>query len=390
MKEHVKNCGVCSNDELECVLDLPNLPLTGIYIDVNQDDTYPLINQALMMCNKCGHMQLKYMVDPQYLYQDTYTHRSGESPISKSGNDFFIEFLKNNNKQNKIDSLFEIGCNDLYLLSQLKDSASELVGVDPIWEEKVSLKEGITVLGGFAEDVDYENVFKKKPDFVISSHTFEHIQDVHKVLESVLNNLEEGSKFLIEIPCADTMLKICRFDQVFHQHFNYFSLHSFFNFIQLHGCEFLEYTMNYNYWGGTMLISFKKGGNYNQENPFKKFTSLDVIKRFEIFQNDLKNVQRLVSVMDEDIYGFGAAQMLPILAYHMDNLPFIKAIIDDNPERCGRKLVGLDIPIVSSDSIKNLQNSVVMITALDSTKTILSRLNKDFNPRYIIRPIQIT
>jgi len=52
-------------------------------------------------------------------------------------------------------------------------------------------------------------------------------------------------------------------------------------------------------------------------------------------------------------------------------------------------LVGLDIPIVHSNSINNLDKSIVMITALDSTKTILRRLQESFHPKYIIKPIQI-
>lgn len=386
MNNTIQFCSVCCHNHMEEVLFFPQLPLTGIYITGN--DTYPKFDQGLVICNHCGHVQLKNMIDSEYLYKDTYSHRSGESPISRSGNDFFISYLKKIVKKEEMKSIFEIGCNDLYLLSQLEDFADELVGVDPIWDTN-SQKGKITILGGFAEDIDFTATFQNKPNIIISSHTFEHIQDVHKVLQNVLENVNEDTRFLIEIPSLDSMLKLCRFDQVFHQHFNYFSLHSFFNFIQLHGCEYLEHTINYNYWGGTMLISFKKGGNLEKKNPFKKYTKEDILSQFNIFKSEIENVQKIVKNMDLDIYGFGAAQMLPILAYHFEDFSFVKAIIDDNQERCNKKLVGLNIPIVHSKDVQNTEDSIIMITALDSSKAILARLCNNFNPKYIIKPIQI-
>jgi hypothetical protein len=385
----IEKCSVCKG-KISHILSLPQLPLTGIFIKKNELDTYPRFDQSLMICDDCGHVQLGNMVSPEYLYQDTYTHKSGQSQISKAGNDFFISYLHRLNKTST-DSIFEIGCNDLYLLSQLRGFAKELVGVDPVWQEKISRDGNITILGGFVEDVDMSKIFCKLPDLIISSHTFEHIQDVHKVFESVLSHIEDGTKFLIEVPCLDTLLKTCRFDQVFHQHFNYFSLHSFFNFIQLHNCEFLDYTMNYDYWGGTMLMYFQKGGNTKKENPFTKYSNEYILQRFQIFKTELKNIENIASGIDENIYGFGAAQMLPMIAYHMESkLSFLKAIIDDNEARCNKKLVGLNLPIIHSDSIDDIGESVVMITALDSTKVILKRLHEIFKPKYIIKPIQIS
>ena len=385
----INACSICKGD-IECLLSFPELPLTGIFIEKDIIDDYPKFNQELMLCPKCGHAQLKNMIDSKYLYQDTYTHRSGQSKISKNGNDFFVNYLFKLYEDTTVNAIFEIGCNDLYLLSKLEDFSDELVGVDPIWDDGVTHKGNIKVLGGFAENVNFEKVFINKPELIISSHTFEHIQDIQSVLKSVLQSVDDGTKYLIEIPCFDTLLKTCRFDQIFHQHFNYFSLHSFFNLVQLHNCEFLEYTMNYDYWGGTMLIYFQKGGNSSKQNPFRKYTKEYILSRFQIFKNELRNIESIIDEIDEDIYGFGAAQMLPMLAYHMDSkLSFLKSVIDDNNDRCEKKLVGLDIPIVHSSSIKNMEKIVIMVTALDSAKEIINRLNEDFKPRYILKPIQI-
>src|SRR3989344_1712250 len=88
-------CTICASHRVVSVLELPRLPLTGIYVDDHsRDDLYPEHDQAFLVCEDCGHGQLKYALDPAYLYEDTYTHRGGLSPIASSGNEFFASYLR--------------------------------------------------------------------------------------------------------------------------------------------------------------------------------------------------------------------------------------------------------------------------------------------------------
>ena len=46
-----------------------------------------------------------------------------------------------------------------------------------------------------------------------------------------------------------------------------------------------------------------------------------------------------MQAFDEEVIGFGAAQMLPIIGYHMEsNLDWISKIYDDNDNRVGKYL----------------------------------------------------
>ncbi|MBI3315547.1 MAG: hypothetical protein HYZ87_01045, partial [Candidatus Omnitrophica bacterium] len=110
------SCSVCRGGRLEKVLDLPEFPLTGIYVEKPCPDRFPDFDQSLMLCPDCGHAQLSRVVDPDYLYVKTYSHRSSESPISIQGNDFFLGFLDRISDHRRFKSVLEVGCNDLYLL----------------------------------------------------------------------------------------------------------------------------------------------------------------------------------------------------------------------------------------------------------------------------------
>ena len=91
----------------------------------------------------------------------------------------------------------------------------------------------------------------------------------------------------------------------------------------------------------------------------------------------------LISSADEPVYGFGAAQMLPIIAHHLgSDLSFMKGIIDDNESRIGTYLPTINCPTVSSESVSNLSESICVVTAIDSSRPILKRI-LDLNPRRI-------
>ena len=101
-------------------------------------------------------------------------------------------------------------------------------------------------------------------------------------------------------------------------------------------------------------------------------------------------VQAVVSQakqLNEKCYGFGGAQMLPILAYHMNSeLEFMDAILDDNLERNLTRLPSI-APLIRTPVAGEMKNAAIMITALDSSRPILRRL-LEANPRRILHPMQ--
>ncbi|MDB3912797.1 hypothetical protein N9381_13685, partial [Paracoccaceae bacterium] len=64
------------------------------------------------------------------------------------------------------------------------------------------------------------------------------------------------------------------------------------------------------------------------------------------------------------------------------DLSFLEGIIDDNPTRIGTYLPSISCPIVSSTSIENINDVMCLITAIDSSRPIMSRI-LELNPRRI-------
>jgi SAM-dependent methyltransferase len=388
-------CSACGAAALEEILALPQLPLTGIFVDPAERRNYPSFDQALMHCPVCGHGQLRESVDPAYLYQDTYTHRSSLSPISTRGNDFFLSFLNDVTAGRHFDSIAEIGCNDLYLLRKIADRGTHLAGFDPIWKDRVATDAGsIRVHGKYIEEIDPARDLAAPPDLVLSVHTLEHVNHPLNSLRPIFDHAQPGALFLVEVPSLDTLVTIGRFDQLFHQHLNYFSLASFHGMIRELGGEYVAHRYNYGYWLGTMMVAFRKparsaNGAVSAVPAPSAPTIQDIRNGHARFREQLAGVrtslERLIR-QGTPAVGFGAAQMVPTLAYHMQtDLGFLAAILDDNPGKTGLSYPSIATTIRPAADFPDLQQHAVLLTACDSARVLLPRLIS-LRPRYLLNP----
>lgn len=389
-RRHV--CAACGNRDLDEVIALPRLPLTGIFVLPEERGNYQEFDQAFMRCTACGHGQLRDTISPTYLYQDTYTHRSSLSPISRRGNDFFLNFVEEIIGNRNFDCIAEIGCNDLYLLRKLAGRGKICVGFDPIWKDQSrDSSESINVHGKYVEEIDPVADLPVRPDLVLSAHTFEHVDNPLESLRGPYERAQPGALFVLEIPSLETLLTIGRFDQIFHQHLNYFSMHSLRRMIEELGGEFIAHRYNYSYWLGTQLVAFSKP--QRTDNSVGASAKPQLVTRERILLG-YKSYCRSMECLNESLgrltnsgataIGFGAAQMLPMLAYHMkSDLGNLRFILDDNLDKKGRTYPSIATTIDFAPDYESLKDYAVLITALDSSRSITERL-KALSARYIV------
>ena len=129
----------------------------------------------------------------------------------------------------------------------------------------------IIVIGGYIEEVNL-NKIDSNIDAIVSTHNLEHLNDPYKVLKKFVDTYDEKTTFFIEVPDADLMIKNLRFDQVFHQHYHYFNYNSLNNLVKRLGCKIISKDINYKFWGGSLMIAFKKNKNVKTK-LINKFSS---------------------------------------------------------------------------------------------------------------------
>ena len=99
--------------------------------------------------------------------------------------------------------------------------------------------------------------------------------------------------------------------------------------------------------------------------------------------------ETLMSLDGSKIYGYGAAQMLPVLAYHIENnLGCLTAVLDDDSDKEGLGYWNLPVKIMPSSRAEDISEASVLITAVDNAQPILKKLLTN-RPKHIIYPFNI-
>jgi len=291
-------------------------------------------------------------------------------------------------KKKKFGNLLEVGCSDIKLIESLKNNFNHLYGIDPIWISKVKPKDKkFTIIGDFVEKIDFKKKIINKIDIFISAHNLEHIENPLDMLKTILKTADNKTIFFIEVPDADIMIKNLRFDQIFHQHYHYFNLNSLNNLIISLGCKIIKKKINPNFWGGSILIAFKKNNSIKKRKLTNNYSSIKkkIINNYKRFKIKYKKLNNLILKKNINA-GYGAGQMVPSFAYHLKNdLSFIDYIVDDNKKREGEKYPFLKTKIKFFK--KNLvSKKFFLITALDGIGPISKKLKK--NGAYSINPLK--
>ena len=384
--EHLKSCAICNDKDIVKIANLPHFPLTGIFVKNKDIGKGINFDQGLLVCQKCGHMQLEYALNPGILYNNEYAHRSSSSHLSDSASDFTIKHIDTLSSKEKFDCILEIGCNDMILLNKLSLKGKKVFGVDPIWENKtVKTLDNVKVIGGFVEDIDLINEIGESPDLIVSTHNLEHILNPLSLVDRLLNMLSNDGIIVMEVPDSDFLVNHSRFDQVFHQHVLYFTLASFVRMISEAGGYYYSHVRNYSNWGGSLTVVFGKNKNHKLDtNPsINRLNPSEVKYKYDTYVDHMDKFRMNLEESVSPIVGYGAGQMVPAVAYYLkSDLNFLECIYDDDPSRDGLYYPNLKPRISKPEKGLIFDNFSVFITALDGVRPIMNKLYAK-NPRFI-------
>ena len=374
--ERRSHCMVCSKLSEDPIFSLPNFPLTEIYVKEKSSERAAFLDQHFHFCENCGHGQISNVIPPSTLYGNSYHYRTSTSETGSAANDAFLKFIHSTIGDRHFKKIIEIGCGDLYLLNSLKDRADKIIGIDPILEESEDGlgEEKLTVIGDFIENVDLSQI-DLNDSLIICSHTLEHVENPKEMLSNLFQHATPSTLFFFQFPGLDGLLENLRFDQIFHQHLNYFSCYSFNYLLKSLGSHIINSDTN-PHWG-SLLFAFKKGSVFDQWRfiappPDKE----GIMIRGQLFDQRMQSLKLLLQSFEgEKIIGYGAALTLPVLAYHLsDDFSGLPCIFDDDEGKENLFYINLPVPIKNSKDMGNIKDDTVFITAIDNTRKILSKV----------------
>jgi hypothetical protein len=386
------SCVVCGQKCALPAIRLPDFPLTDLYVKKRSRKMLGFVDQEVQVCSRCGHGQLAHVIDAELQYGKSgmYSFRTSQSACGREVADFFIDFFNRVVGKRKFGRIVEVGCNDLYVLKRICARARELIGIDPILKGRsLEASEGnIVAVGDFFENVRLDGL----ADVVICKDVLEHLPDPREFLRKAIGQARDKALFFIQVPLLDTILEGCRFDQVFHQHVNYFSLWSIQAFLKDLGCGLVDWTINNNHWGAGLFAFQKRTASSGSRFPARKISPEEVRERYKFFKGDLRQAgHRLSMQAGRKIYGYGATPMLPVLAYHFENgLKELACIVDDDKGKDGLSYLNMPVSIAHTGKIRDWKNAAVLLTAISSRSNVRKMLANliGLGARQVILPLR--
>jgi len=361
----IKKCRSCESVKLEEIISLGNLYLSDFLQNNKKPKAFPL---TLVLCKKCFLLQLKHTTPQSALYTERYGYKSGINQTMKDElKEIVEEALKRIEKPlNKIIAV-DIGANDGTLLSFYPKKVHR-IAIEPIKKfAKESQKNADEVINNFFTYENYSKKIKnKKADIVTAISCFYDMEDPNKFVSDVKEMMDDEGVFIIQQNYLVGMLKLNAFDNIVHEHLEYYSLLSLTNLLEKHDLEIFDVELRDLNGGSFKTYIAKKGKRKISNNVLRmqasekklKLNNKKVYKDFakRIYENK-KNLASLIEKLlknEKLIYLYGASTRgNTLLQFYEFNNKQIKFAVERNTEKHGKIIASVGIPIISEEQARH-------------------------------------
>ena len=402
--KEIKGCRICGNQQLDLILDLGNLALTGIFPKTKGEDvpTGPL---TLVKCretitdtnNSCGLVQLKETYNPDLMYGQNYGYRSG---LNKS----MVNHL--HNKVTKIldhvtlsldDVIIDIGSNDSTLLQAYPKKQTALVGFDPTGEKfKNYYPDHITLFTEFFSSETFKIKFGNKKAKVITSIAMLYdLEDPIGFVREVYDILSEDGIWVFEQSYMPYMLKANSFDTICHEHLEYYRLQQIQWMMKEVGFKIIDIEFN-QVNGGSFSITVTKSGSSLPETPDvakllddEEREGLKTNKPYDAFRSQVfefkSSIRQLLDKIHKEnglVLGYGASTkgnvLLQFTGITSRDIPYIGEV---NTDKFGCYTPGTLIPIISEEEARKMNPDYFFVFPWHFKDFILKKEKANANKR---------
>ena len=356
-------CRSCGNEKLKRVISLGYQPLANNLLKKKTENTelYPL---EVNYCDNCHNCQLSVAVDPKKMFLN-YLYTSSTSKVfrehfEKSAKKYIKEF-----KLTKKSYIIDVGSNDGIALTPFRNLGfKNVLGIEPAKNlAKLANKNKIKTFNGFLTIKNLKKI-NKGADIILASNVFAHSDNLKEMAECMKRLLKKNGTLIIEVQYLLNTLKDLTFDNIYHEHYNYWSLTSLVNFfkqfdleiynaekIQTHGGSLRIYVKNKKIKinkNVKLLLKEEENFGIKEYSTYKNFAD----KIYKIRSNVINNLNKLKQE-SKKIVGYGSPAKATTALNFFGVKDQIDFIIEDNKLKHGKFIPGVKIPIQSKNKIKN-------------------------------------
>ena len=369
MYKKVEKCRICGNTHLECVLDLGEQMLTGVFPREKGAEvtTGPL---QLVKCvggsEVCGLLQMAHSYDLGEMYGENYGYRSGLNASMVAHLNAKVKRVQGLVALKPGDLIVDIGSNDSTTLQAYPDTM-ELVGIDPTGIKFHSYypKHVKLIPDFFSSKLVKEKYPGRKARVITSFSMFYDLEAPMTFMHEVHEVLADDGVWVFEQSYMPTMLETNSYDTVCHEHLEFYALRQIQWMAERVGFKILDVEFN-DVNGGSFSITVQKSRGQEKVLPAiqaildkERAIGLDTLLPYQAFADRVENSRaELLAFIEKaksagkTVAALGASTKGNVLLQYcgltQNEIAFVGEV---NAEKYGCFTPGTWIPIISEDEL---------------------------------------
>ena len=365
------SCPACAGRALAPVLTLRDVPTNSCLMLDSPEEAraYPRGDIDLVFCEGCGFV-FNRALDPLLTeYSDRYEPTQAYSPtFQRFHRDLAARLAGALDLRGK--AVVEVGCGQgefLHLLCGLGGCRG--VGFDPCLDRRradvVGERAGdVELIADFFSDASTEGL---TADVLLSKMTLEHIPAAgrfFRLAERMAKASAPGMRFFIQIPESERIFTDLALEDVYYEHCNYFTEVSLAGLFRRHGFAVEEVTREYD--GQYLTILGRYTGEAVAGEDVEGVAALRrLVMRFAATWADrVAGWRAMVSERQARggrvaVWGSGSKGVSFLSA--IGGGEGVSHVVDINPHRQGRFMVGTGHPIVGPAALREVKPTTVVV-----------------------------
>jgi methylation protein EvaC len=356
-------CRVCAGP-LHEFADFGRQPLSDAFLLPAESPQEFFFRLAVGICSSCSMVQLMEEVPRELMFHEGYPYYSSGSAVMRAHFERtakgFLDIV------GKDGFVVELGCNDGAMLHVVAEAGCRHLGIEPSGAVgAVAAERGVRVRGDFfdaavaagirAEDGD--------ADVIFAANTLCHIPYIDSVLSGVSALLAPDGRFVFEDPYFADILAQASFDQIYDEHFYFFTARSVRALAARHDLELVD-VERIPVHGGEVRYTLMRAGarepaaavaDLLAAESAARITEEPTLKQFrdtvERTRADLTAL--LVRLREEGrtVVGYGAtAKSATVTNFCGIGPELVSYVCDTTPAKQGRLTPGAHIPVRSHEA----------------------------------------
>jgi methylation protein EvaC len=384
----MSNCRVCTG-RLHEFFDFGRQPLSDAFLKPDDTGEEFFFRLAVGICVSCAMVQLVEEVPRDRMFHADYPYHSSGSSVMREHFRRTAEGFLANELAGPDPFAVEIGCNDGVMLGAISDAGVRHLGVEPSsGVAEVAGGRGIRVLTEFFEEATAAAIRAAhgQADLIYSANTICHIPYLDSIFRGVDALLKPDGVFVFEDPYLGDIVERTSFDQIYDEHFYFFSAESVRAMARRFGFDLID-VERLPVHGGEVRYRIGRRGVLRPTKAVDELLDRERDKglaepaTFGTFAaNVRRNRDELVALLDglrregRRVVGYGAtAKSATVTNFCGIGPELVSHVCDSTPAKQGLLTPGAHIPVLPPDVFAQPYPDYALLFAWNHAEEIMAK-----------------